>query len=101
MDEFYDLLRGLKLRLQAELPRLLENPQDAEQWGYIFMETFKIYNTGDYPIFILGRSTADAVIAYNETQGDSRIDVFLHKLIRAQQDHLQILLKLDSLPLAS
>lgn len=100
MDEFFDLLRGLKLRLQAETQNLLESFA-SEAWGYIFMDTFKTYNSGESGLFVLGRSTADAVLAYNETQGDSRIDMFVHKLLRTHETHLIILLKLDSLPLAS
>ena len=103
MDEFYDLLRGLKLRLRAETPVLLENPQ-AEKWGYIFTEVFKAYNSGESGIFTLGRATADAVLAYTETQGDSHIDDFVRNLLCAHETHLKILLKLDcldSLPLTS
>jgi hypothetical protein len=101
MDEFHDLVRGLKLRLCAETPNLLENPQDAEKWGYIFIEAFKTYDSDETILFILGRSTADAVLAYIETNGDNRIDTFIKNLIRAYETQLKILLKLDSLPLTS
>jgi hypothetical protein len=88
---------GLKLRLKAELSTLLETCT-SEAWGYIFMDTFQSYNSGESGLFILGRSTADAVLAYNEIQGDSRIDTFVHKLLRTHVPHLKNLLKLDDTP---
>ncbi len=98
-DDFYAAVKGLRLRLIAELPSLLEN--NSNRWGKIFVETFKVFNLPEPMLDTMGTTVALTVIAYNEVHNDSGIEVYVHRLIRGLSWHLRNLVKLDSLSLTS
>jgi hypothetical protein len=98
-DDFYAAVKGLRLRLIAEIPNLLEN--NSNGWGNIFVETFKVFNLPEPMLDTMGTTVAFTVIAYNEVHNDSGIEVYVHRLIRGLSWHLRSLVKLDDLPLAS
>jgi hypothetical protein len=98
-DDFYAAVKGLRLRLLAELPSLIEN--DIMVWDAIFVDTFKVFNLPESMLSTMGTSTAYAVLAYSELHGDGHIDDYVHRLIRGLSWHLRSLLKLDSPPMES
>jgi hypothetical protein len=60
-DDFYAAVKGLRLRLIAEVSQLDEPKSDL--WGTIYVDTFKNFGLSEAMLATLGKSTAYAISA--------------------------------------